>query len=550
MPPKRHKKGPNLGGFKQTIRRKLWRSQNSRDVDEVEMPPPPCPPQAGTSTPTPLPSPSSTSYTSTSISTLSPFTPSTSTQGGSVNTSSSNGSPKRKREEETERTSSKKQKSDSSSSDDSRSTGQNLPLVRRMFKAKFKIDSNAKTPFNTSSSGKEESADDLPKRRTGSDPGPIRKERFGSHKVLGPYQKKRLRPYSDPGTILMEISRSHSVLEMRQQRYRPPSKPGPGQREGYWVDNEPGPSEKDSDGSKQAVTAAEESKSPAQDLESSKNVWSGEVYPTDFTAFHEKYKTEHILCHGGYGTIFSGYRKSDHREVAIKRIQSNSIEWVIEDGRRIPKEVQMLIKVGAEFSNQVTPFLFDWYDIGHEVVVVLERPEPCEDLVDYVNNQDGFMREEDAKMIFGQLVDAALTMESKGVVHRDIKPDNVLITTHVYGPQARLIDFGCATEFTPGQIFEKSQGTDIYTSPEFYCSGRYEEGPLTAWQLGLTLYAMMNSKRPYGSTRTITHSRQPPIRSGLSLNCKNLIIKLMDKNPETRLALQDIQYHPWMRNWI
>ncbi|KAJ0070525.1 hypothetical protein NL108_013980, partial [Boleophthalmus pectinirostris] len=59
---------------------------------------------------------------------------------------------------------------------------------------------------------------------------------------------------------------------------------------------------------------------------------------------------------------------------------------------------------------------------------------------------------------FPQLVEAAIEMEAKGVFHRDIKPDNILIETGADVPRGRFIDFGCGTTFTPGQMFDEPQG--------------------------------------------------------------------------------------------
>lgn len=57
-----------------------------------------------------------------------------------------------------------------------------------------------------------------------------------------------------------------------------------------------------------------------------------------------------------------------------------------------------------------------------------------------------------------QLVDAAITMDYKGVFHRDIKPHNILIETSSEEPRVRYIDFGCGVTFTPGQRFRRKAG--------------------------------------------------------------------------------------------
>lgn len=254
---------------------------------------------------------------------------------------------------------------------------------------------------------------------------------------------------------------------------------------------------------------------------------------------------------GGFGVVYSGIRKEDNFPIAIKRVQSWRITRteVILNGKRtlVPMEVALLIRVGDLIEdNSVTPVLLDWFDLGSEVVLVLERPDPCMDMVDYINSLEDFMNEHEAKVIFRQLVDAALRMRALGIFHRDIKPDNILIETGHSRPRARFIDFGCGTTCALREVFKTTQGTESYTPPEFFLNSRVMADTTTVWQLGLSLYCMLNNRRAFVSVETICSSYQPPIRAEISDDGKDFIRRMLDKNPETRISIDSLKEHPWM----
>ena len=112
------------------------------------------------------------------------------------------------------------------------------------------------------------------------------------------------------------------------------------------------------------------------------------------------------------------------------------------DGKEIPSEVVMMQKAGSH-RNIVT--LYDFEVTADTVVLVLERPDPVLDCIDYLDKKPtGTMREKVAKMVIRQLIEAVMQCQSKGVFHGDIKEENVLIDLN--SGRVLLIDFGLAEE--------------------------------------------------------------------------------------------------------
>ncbi|XP_035283518.1 serine/threonine-protein kinase pim-2-like [Anguilla anguilla] len=112
--------------------------------------------------------------------------------------------------------------------------------------------------------------------------------------------------------------------------------------------------------------------------------------------------------------------------------------------QEIPLEVFLLLimSTGSPSPKGVIRLL-DWYKLQEEVLLVLERPLPSLDLFDFVLQRGGFLQEGEAKVILRQLVEAVLEIHGRGVVHRDIKLDNVLVQTDASGPLVHVLDFGC-----------------------------------------------------------------------------------------------------------
>uniref|UniRef100_A0A3B5B0Q1 non-specific serine/threonine protein kinase n=1 Tax=Stegastes partitus TaxID=144197 RepID=A0A3B5B0Q1_9TELE len=100
-----------------------------------------------------------------------------------------------------------------------------------------------------------------------------------------------------------------------------------------------------------------------------------------------KYEQQHKLGAGGCGSVFAGCRKSDNLPVFVSQVAI----------KRVPTD-KILCKHVVSVQPAGTISLLDWYDLGQELILVLERPVPCEDLFDYVAGNGGSLEEEEAKV--------------------------------------------------------------------------------------------------------------------------------------------------------
>uniref|UniRef100_A0A8C5G5C2 Serine/threonine-protein kinase 1 n=1 Tax=Gouania willdenowi TaxID=441366 RepID=A0A8C5G5C2_GOUWI len=117
------------------------------------------------------------------------------------------------------------------------------------------------------------------------------------------------------------------------------------------------------------------------------------------------------------------------------------------------------------------------------MIIVMERPPGTVDGHDYLF-QVKYIPEDQVKVIFKQIINAALLMHKNGVFHRDLKLDNILVDRSKGTPEIRVIDFKCG-DFVENEPFSYFDGTPEYAPPEVYRWETYKAEATTVWQIGL-----------------------------------------------------------------
>ncbi|XP_076031919.1 serine/threonine-protein kinase Chk1-like [Oratosquilla oratoria] len=116
-----------------------------------------------------------------------------------------------------------------------------------------------------------------------------------------------------------------------------------------------------------------------------------------------------------------------------------------------------------------------------------------------VSDVIGYINEEEALGLFGQLMEAVEHLHSRGIVHRDLKPDNLLLTEEKV---LKVADLGLAAIYVVKNkevLLKGYVGTRAYMAPEVIESSKYLGPPVDLWSCGVTLFTIINGDEPWES---------------------------------------------------
>eukprot|EP00210_Caulerpa_lentillifera_P003142 g3002.t1 len=264
---------------------------------------------------------------------------------------------------------------------------------------------------------------------------------------------------------------------------------------------------------------------------------------------HEKYQRVSNLNSGTFGFVLKAIDCTTKQPVAIKLLPRGSrIHNAVE--REILNHKSLTHPHVIQFKEV---FLNDKY-----LAIVMEYANQG-DLFRFIQTQ-GRMREDLARWIFQQLIFGLDYCHRRGIANRDIKLENILLQSGARRPLVKLCDFGYSKHEEWDSAPKSRVGTPDYMSPEILHSrGGYDAKKADLWSCGVVLYVIVTGQYPFSrkEDERLTVDAQhhlvlqrvlearyhlPPF---LTNDCKNLMQRLLDPNPDTRISIPEIIKHPW-----
>ncbi len=251
-----------------------------------------------------------------------------------------------------------------------------------------------------------------------------------------------------------------------------------------------------------------------------------------------QYKIETEIGAGGMGTVFRAVDTKLHRLVAIKFLSDDLADAAAR--RRFQREAQMA-------SSLNHPHILTVYDVGE----FDGRQYLVTEFVDGGTLKNWIQRQprnwEDVAQLLTGVADGLATAHQAGILHRDIKPDNILVTSSGY---AKLADFGLAKLEDPGSVVTRTLteartrqgmivGTIAYMSPE-QASGKTLDARSDMFSFGVVLHEMLAGHRPFQAAtnlellQQVIHGKPAPLSDDIPEPLRALVTRALEKNPEDR----------------
>ncbi|KAL0993786.1 hypothetical protein UPYG_G00113920 [Umbra pygmaea] len=259
--------------------------------------------------------------------------------------------------------------------------------------------------------------------------------------------------------------------------------------------------------------------------------------------YSESVDPTYISREGSFGRVYKGRKKYSGQVVALKFIPK--VGRSEKELRSLKREIDIM--KGLQHPNIV--LLLDSFETEKEVVVVTEY---AEGELFQILEDDGHLPETQVREIACQLVSALYYLHSHRILHRDMKPQNILLGK---GGVVKLCDFGFARAMSVSTLVLTSiKGTPLYMSPELVQEKPYDHTS-DLWSLGCILYELHTGAPPF-YTNSIFQLVQLIVRdqvkwpNTMSQTCTTFLKGLLTKDPQKRLSWPHLLKHPFVADGV
>ncbi|KAI8047808.1 kinase-like domain-containing protein, partial [Gilbertella persicaria] len=245
---------------------------------------------------------------------------------------------------------------------------------------------------------------------------------------------------------------------------------------------------------------------------------------------------------GKFSRVMLSYHSLTKKQVAIKIIDKRQHDYRVMS--RLVREISLMEVL--DHPNIVR--LYETYETTESMYLVMEYVDGF-NLDEFLQQQGGRLSEDQARIIFRQMVAGMDYCHSRWVVHRDLKTPNILLTKDL---QVKIADFGLGNRYGRRRL-KTICGSMLYYSPEIINGQGYTGPEVDCWCLGVSLYRMTVGAEPFANANTVGDLRKDVTAGNfvvppqLSAELRKTIIKCMsiDKSKRTRVHLA-LKGDPWL----
>ena len=246
------------------------------------------------------------------------------------------------------------------------------------------------------------------------------------------------------------------------------------------------------------------------------------------------------LGQGTFGVVVLATHQLTGEKVAVKILDKEKILQEA-DKTRIEREINILKNL--RHSNIV--HLYDIKETASSLYIIMEYIQGKE-LFDYIVSKKR-LSEVEACNFYQQIISGIEYLGKIRVVHRDLKPENLLLDNK---KNIKIVDFGLSNIYQNNELLKTACGSPCYASPEMINGELYEGLGADIWSSGIVLYAMLCGYLPFEDAdnemlyKKITNGKFKTPKF-LSENCKDILHRILNVDPEKRYTIKQIKKHPW-----
>ena len=262
----------------------------------------------------------------------------------------------------------------------------------------------------------------------------------------------------------------------------------------------------------------------------------------------DTYNLTDTIGKGTFGKVKLAYSINNPKiKYACKILEkSNIIEE--DDLKRCLREMAILSKM--DHDNVIKTFEIISEPLRYYIIM-----EYCSkgELFDYIVKEKHF-NEEKSAFYFYQIISGVDYLHSKNICHRDLKPENLLLTSD---DKLKIIDFGLSNYKTgdKNNLLITPCGSPSYASPEVILGKKYDGFEVDIWAVGIILFAMLCGYLPFEEGegkdknevlfKNIIKCKIDYPEKFVSKDAKDLLKKIIQRNPKDRIKIKDIKKHPF-----
>nr|CAD7570828.1 unnamed protein product [Timema californicum] len=254
----------------------------------------------------------------------------------------------------------------------------------------------------------------------------------------------------------------------------------------------------------------------------------------------DKYEVLALIGEGSFGRVYRAKILTSDKIIALKAIRKCG---------RTDKELRSLrqeCEIQRNLNHPNIIEMLDSFETDTEIVVVTEYADKG---LHEILSTEGYLSEERVQKIVCDLLSALYYLHSRRVLHRDLKPQNVLMEA---SGVAKLCDFGFARNMTTGtHVLTSIKGTPLYMAPELIEEHPYDH-TADLWSLGCIVYELLVGSPPFCTT-SILHLvrliKYEEIRwpDFISQHCQTFLKGLLQKDPCRRMTWPELLNHPFVK---